>query len=203
MCKQNSKPQFRFDLRTLIQDTHRYLSNKIEGVTISLPFVSFTVKPDDIEKKAAREIVIRLADKRVLNAFECCDDCIDKALDSLQKTRSQLVDKQVELANHSNRILYLLIEFMTEAIRQFFTYEERLHKTAPANSYPSPVNTHSHRLPNTQQAYFASLEMLRAHLHRCLSQIATIANINIPKIPDNMRYDTTWQLEAYIEPDNS
>jgi hypothetical protein len=33
----------------------------------------------------------------VLSACECCDDCIDRALASLQEIRRTLVDKQVEL----------------------------------------------------------------------------------------------------------
>jgi len=68
------KSPFRFDLRSLIGDARRKLSNCVDGVTINLPFVSFNVKPDDIEQKVAREIVICMADRRVLNAFECCDN---------------------------------------------------------------------------------------------------------------------------------
>jgi hypothetical protein len=42
--------------------------------------------------------------------------------------------------------------------------------------------------------------MLRGHLFRCLTQIATIAKTKIPKISENMRYDDAWQLEAYEQP---
>ena len=48
--------------------------------------------------------------------------------------------------------------------------------------------------------YFAALEMLRAHLHRVLRQVAEIASVKIPKIADHMRYDAAWQIEAYIPP---
>jgi hypothetical protein len=48
-----------------------------------------------------------------------------------------------------------------------------------------------------REKYFAALEMIRAHLHRCLSQVAKIGNIEIPNISKNMRYDEIWQLEAY------
>ena len=65
--------------------------------------------------------MIRMAERRVLNASECCDNCIDQALESLQKIRSLLVDKQVELADHTDGALYLLIEAIDEPIRQFLT----------------------------------------------------------------------------------
>jgi hypothetical protein len=42
--------------------------------------------------------------------------------------------------------------------------------------------------------------MLRAHLHRCVAQLATIAGMKIPTIPAHMRYDESWQLEAYARP---
>ena len=127
----NLKPPFQFDLRSLIADARQKLSNCIDGVTINLPFVSFNVKPDDIEQKVAREIVIRIADRRVLNAFECCDNCIDQALASLKEIRTLLVGKQVDLADTSEGSLYLLIELMLEAIRQFLTFEQRLNDRAP------------------------------------------------------------------------
>ena len=56
------------------------------------------------------------------------------------------------------------------------------------------------RPPDTREQYFAALEMLRAHLHRCLLQVSAIAGIAIPKIVDHMRYDQKWQLEAYEKP---
>ena len=64
----------------------------------------------------------------MLNAFECCDNCIDQALESLQKIRSMLVDKQVELANYTDSTLYLMIDAMSDAIRQFLTLERQPNK---------------------------------------------------------------------------
>jgi hypothetical protein len=69
----------------LISSARRKLNTRIDGVSISLPFISFRVRPNDLEQRVAREIVIRMADKRVLNASECCDNCIDQALESLQQ----------------------------------------------------------------------------------------------------------------------
>jgi hypothetical protein len=192
----NMTPPFKFDLRDLLTKARRLVNDRVSGVSIKLPFLTFSVQPEATEERVAKEIVIRLADRRVLNTFECCDDCIDKALASLQEIRSLLVDKQVELANLSNTALYLLTELMIEAIRQFFTYEERLRNRREA-VFELPGRS---RPPDSKELYFAALEMLRAHLHRCLLQLSAIAGTDIPKIVDQMRYDQAWQLEAYEKP---
>ena len=83
----NQRPPFKFDLSKIF-DRMRRLPKAIDGVTINLPFVSVSVKPDDLEKQVAREVVIRMADRRVLNAFECCDDCIDRALHRFRRSPS-------------------------------------------------------------------------------------------------------------------
>jgi len=190
------KPPFKFDLRDLLTRARQQINDRVSGVSINLPFLTFSVQPEATETKVAKEIVIRLADRRVLNAFECCDDCIDKALASLQEIRSLLVDKQVELSKFTNGPLYLLIELMLEAIRQFFTYEERLR-----NRRNTVFDLRARfRPPDSKEQYFAALEMLRAHLHRCLLQVSAIAETEIPKIADHMRYDQAWQLEAYERP---
>lgn len=64
---------------------------------------------------------IRLKDRRVLCALECCDDCIANAHKSLQEIRAAVVDKQVELSDMHDGPLYLLIDAMTLGIRQFLT----------------------------------------------------------------------------------
>jgi len=192
----NIPPPFKFDVSSLVRKARRYAKKRVDGVTINLPFVSVSVRPDDLEQKAAREIVIRLADKRVLNAFECCDSCVEKALASLQEIRTLLVDKQVELSRQTDGGLYLIVELMLEAIRQFFTFEENLRTTHP--SFPGEFHTRTHR--HDLQPYFAGLEMLRGHLFRCLMQIAVVANTTIPKISEHMRYEDGWQLDAYQEP---
>jgi hypothetical protein len=177
------EPPFRFDLSRLISAMRR-LSGAVDGVTVRLPFVSVAVKPRDVERKVAREVVIRMADRRVLNSRECCDGCIKEALTSLEKIRRLIVDKQVELADHTHGALYLLLEAMAEAIRQFSTFEQRLV------GHPR----------DRQQQYFAALETLRAHLHRVLLQVARVADIEIPKIVDYMRYEEAWKVEAYVQP---
>ena len=192
----NLSPPFKFYVYTLIGKARRHIKKRVDGVTINLPFVSFSVKPDDLEQKAAREIVIRLADKRVLNAFECCDSCVEQALASLQDIRSFLVGKQVELSAIVDGGLYLVLELMLEGIRQFFTFEDGLRTTNP--EFPGEIHSRFHR--QELQPYFAALEMLRGHLYRCLSQVAVVAGTTIPKISQHMRYEDAWQLEAYEQP---
>lgn len=184
------KPPFQFDITKLIAKFHKKFSNQVGSVSVNLPFVSFSINPNSIEKKIAKEVVIRMADKRVLNAFECCDSCINNALLSLQEIRKLLVDKQVELGNNTDSALYLLIELQLEAIRQFLTFEQKLNTKAGFNHGRKSMFME-------KEKYFAALEMLRAHLHRCLLQVSRIADIKIPKIVDHMRYDEAWQLEAY------
>ena len=183
------KPPFQFDFSALLQQAQRTFQKRVDGISISLPFISFSVRPDDHEKQVAREIVIRLADRRVLNAFECCDNCIDQALSSLQEIRAFLVDKQVDLADLTDGALYLLIEFMRGAIRQFLTFEQQLQDR----------EGHS-RERAAQERYFAGLEALRGHLYRCLIQVSELADLEIPNISEQMRYDAVWALDAYRQP---
>ena len=69
----NVKPPFKFDLRKLLTRARQQINDRVSGVSINLPFLTFSVQPEATETKVAKEIVIRLADRRVLNAFECCD----------------------------------------------------------------------------------------------------------------------------------
>ena len=183
------KPPFRFNITNLLAQFRALPIDVDASVEIGLPFFfKLKVKPDDIERRVAREMVIRLADRRVLNAWECCDSCIEKALDSLQEIRRLVVDKQVELANRTETPLYLLLEFIVEGIRQFLTFEESISREAD-----------SPRRFDEREAYFAALEALRAHIYRTMAQIATIADVTIPNITKAMRYDTDWDPDAYID----
>jgi hypothetical protein len=184
-------PPFRFDISGILNRL-RKLPVSMDGVKISLPFLEVTVKSDDVERKVAREIVIRLADRRVLNASECCDDCIDKALSSLQEIRQIVVDKQVELSSKSDGVLYLLLDSIADAIRQFLTFEQRLTRRHVSEG-------RRYEFKN-RELYFAGLEMTRAHIHRTLLQVSKIADTEIPGIVEHMRYDEKWSLDAYNQP---
>ena len=190
-------PPFKFDFRKLLKDAFRKFNTRVGSVSIKLPFISFSLTPTDLETRIAREIIIRMADRRVLNAFECCDNCVDLALKSLQEIRRFLVDKQVELSANPDSPLYLLILLQVEAIRQFMTFEQKLNELADPKSQILGIQSGFRIGLQAREQYFAALEMIRAHLHRCLSQVAKIGNIKIPTIPNHMRYDEIWQLEAY------
>lgn len=192
------KPPFKFDVADIVRRL-RKLPVTVDGVTISLPFIEVSVKSDKTERTVAREVVIRLADRRVLTSAECCDNCIDQALTSLQEIRQIIVDKQVELSDKTDTALYVLLDSVRDSIRQFLTFEQKLPKGGTVyHRNPDP----SFRRPvQSREVYFAGLEMLRAHIHRTLLQVAKIAGMDeIPGIVGHMSYDGHWQLEAYKKP---
>ena len=162
-------------------------------VTVNLPFLSITVTPQDVEKRTAREVLIRLTDKRVLCAKECCGGCIESALASLQEIRSVLVDKQVELSAISDGSVYLILEFMAEGTRQFLTATERLSN----GGLPDEL---SRRNPDVRERYFQFLEQLRFHFHSCLQQLSTIAELPTPKVEGYLRSGSEWELAHYGQP---
>ncbi len=189
---------FRFDLSDVLTRARREARNRVGDVTLNLPFVSLSVSPKNRERQVAREIVIRLKDRRVLSAWECCDNCIDQALESLQEIRRALVDKQVELADFQDGPLYLLLDVMALGIRQFLTYEQLLKHAddLPPHSALSDFR----RPPDVRQAYFDALELLRGHLSRSLGQIAAIAGMEAPSDGIIANYRGPWQIEAYQPP---
>jgi hypothetical protein len=189
---------FKFDLGELLARARRQVCGRVGEVTLNLPFVSIAVSPKDRERQVARELVIRLRDRRVLSAWECCDRCIDDALKSLGEIRQTIVDKQVELAEMQDGPLFLLLDAMALGIRQFMTFEELLRRNE--DDPPHPSFGDFHRPPDTRQAYFDGLEVLRGHLSRCLGQIAVIAGM--PALSEGViaEYQGSWQLEAYREP---
>jgi hypothetical protein len=190
--------EFKFNLDKLLGKAAEKAKKHIDGVTIKLPFISFSVKPTDIEKKVARELLVRLPDKRVLSSKECCDNCIDNSLASLQDIRSILVEAQVKLTDFHDGGLYLLIELMAEGVRQFITFEERL-RIDPSLKDKAQVSDF-YRPRDIQHEYFKVLEQLRVHIHSCLTQVATIADMETPKIDSYFKANEEWLLSLYHEP---
>ena len=186
---------FRFDLTELLSRARRQFNKRVGNVTLSLPFISMAVSPKDRERQVAREILIRLKDRRVLSARECCDNCVERALASLQEIRKVLVDKQVELADCHDGPLYLLIDTMLAGIRQFLTFEETLRLDADVRARPR-----AHKLHDVRQDYFDALELLRSHLSHCLDQIATLAAMKVPKDSLISHYRGPWPSDAYLPP---
>lgn len=187
--------QFKFDLTDLLARARRQVASRVGDITLNLPFVSIAVSPKDHERRVAREIVLRMRDRRVLSAWECCDDCIDRAIASLNEIRQFIVDKEVELAELQDGPLFLLLDAMGTGIRQFMTFEELLRRDESAS--PHPRFGEFHRPPDARQAYFDGLEILRGHLSRCLGQIALIAGMPAPTGGIIENYQGPWQLEAY------
>jgi hypothetical protein len=186
---------FKFDMTELVSRARRQFNKRIGNVTLSLPFVSIAVSPKDRERQVAREILIRLKDRRVLSSWECCDDCIERALASLQEIRTLLVDKQVDLADCDDGPLFLLIDAMLAGIRQFITFEERLRLGSELRS-----RSQARERDDVRQDYFDGLELLRNHLSHCLEQIATIAAMKVPKDSLISHYQGPWPSDAYLPP---
>lgn len=187
--------RFKVDVNKAISRARRLRAKHLSGIEVgvSLPFgVTINVTPSDVERKVAREIVIRCQDRRVLNARECCDSCIDQALSSLQDVRSKLVEKQVVLSELQDSSLYMLIEMMLDPIRQFLTFEQRLQ------SIRIKVSQAEGRDPLVREAYLQALDVLRIHLKRTISEIARIGGISFPEKPTLDAEQ--WKIENYLPP---
>lgn len=166
-------------MRDLANRANKLPKPKVKGVSVNLPFLSIDVEFDDSETRIAREVLLRLNDKRVLVASECCDSCIRNSLTSIQEIRKLLVDKQVELTD-DNGPLFLLFDLMLIGIRQFMTYTEGFDGI------------------RDRQEYFAALQVLREHLHRCISAIGRVSGIE-PKFINQMSYDPNWSGKVYLK----
>jgi hypothetical protein len=169
----------KFDVSSIVEKAKNLPRPKVKvKVTVNLPFLSIELDPSNEEKKIAREVIIRLRDKRVLVAWECCDNCIDNAITSIREIRTLLVDKQVELQNDDSP-LFLLFDLMLEGIRQFLTFTEK---------YDPRFN---------RDEYFGALEVLRGHLLRCIKEIAKIGDTS-PKLNNRLEFDPLWNVDIYI-----
>jgi hypothetical protein len=174
----NRESNLRFDVADLIERAKRLPKPKVESVSINVPFLTVNVSASNIEKKVAREVLIRLRDKRVLVAWECCNSCIRNALISIQEIRSLLVDKQVELPNEDSP-MFLLFDLMLTGIRQFLTFTERKDPFL------------------YRDEYLGALEVLRGHLLRCIDQIAKLSGTK-PSLSNRLAFDSEWSPERYI-----
>lgn len=178
----------KFDVSAIIEKAKKLPKPKVKSVSINLPFISVNVEASDTEKKIAREVLIRLRDKRVLVAGECCPDCTARSLISIQEIRKLLVDKQVELPNDDSA-LFIVFDLMLIGIRQFLTYTEYVEIERPSFF----IN---------RDDLFGALEDLRGHLLRCVEQIALLAdtssNLN-GRMPFNSLWEETkYQLESSV-----
>jgi hypothetical protein len=92
------KDKLKFDVSSYYKKAKAYKNSmKIEGVSINLPFITINVASDQNDKKIAREIIIRIRDKRVLNSKECCEGCIENSLNQFSKSDSSLLTNKLKL----------------------------------------------------------------------------------------------------------
>ena len=169
----------KINVSEIIKKAKKTIKNiKVDGITINFPFLNINISANDIDKKIAREIIIKLNDKRVLNSKECCENCIENSLKSLFEIREFLVNKQIEI-NNFNSILFLLMELMLTGIRSFINFTEELD------------------IKDNRQKYFKSLDILRNHLLKCLDEISKIAEVSC-NYGFRYKYIDDWSKEIYI-----
>jgi hypothetical protein len=188
---------FQFDISTVLRDLTRRGDGLPSAIRLDLPFLSVLVHPSAVDVALARELLVKMRDRRVLDSRECCDDCIDRALASLQQIRSILLELQIKLSNEEDSALSPLVELMAVAIRQFLTFEQTLSITRD----PTRETLDHHGLPwETRQAYFDALELLRGHISRCLGLVAGVAGVHAPSDGLFPNYQGPWPLAAYVDP---
>lgn len=193
-----SLPPFQFDLTRLLARARRRFSGTVGDVRIRLPFLSLSVNPRNSEKRVAKEVVIRGSQRRVLEGYRCCDNCRKEAIEGLQRFRSFLDDYQVRLADVTDGALYLLLELMLEAIRQFLTFEQRLSAEAKASPLHLPEAHTDFERWSEHETYLAALELLRNHLRACMLQVKAIADIELPDVTRDLQYESEWLLTGYV-----
>ncbi|MBI1944529.1 MAG: hypothetical protein HYS27_02465 [Deltaproteobacteria bacterium] len=168
----------RVDVRDLVSRARRWVSARVGGATITTGFISFPLVANDPERTAARQLVIRLRDKRVFTASDCCDGCVKNSIAALQEVRKILVEAQVQLANSHGGQLFWCTDYMRETIRAFLTWEERVRAAdrpdarAPDEHYRDQVQT---------RRYIEQLDVLRAHVRVAMTGIAKIAEMELPE----------------------
>lgn len=172
---------FKFNISEFYMRAQKLPKPKVSDVNINLPFLRFKVRVSNNDKKIAKEVLIRLRDKRVLVAWECCDDCIKNALASIQEIRSLLVQKQVEIADEKSP-LFQIFDLMLIGIRQFLTYSEELAKR----------NKHVKK-----EELFGTLDILRGHLLRCIQEITKIGKVS-PQLTNRLEFNKIWSTEIYL-----
>jgi hypothetical protein len=185
---------FQFDVSDVVIQALRSPPASNTATAFKLPFVTVLADPSPLERQIANELLIRLRDRRVLSSWECCDNCIDDALRSLQEIRSILLERRIELAGEQSGILSHIIELMLTAIRQFLTFEQSLGSAGMVRSDPG---SEFYRPHEDRQVYFDALEQLRGHLSRCMGQVAVVAGLNVPSDGFVAGYQGPWPMEAY------
>lgn len=168
---------FGVNVGSLTQRARQWIGRRIAGATVSATGVSFQIRATDPERDAARKLFIRLRDRRVFNAFDCCDNCVRNTLASLQEVRKILVESQVEVANFHDGDLFWIADYLRLIIREFLSWEERLRAAlGPAQASKEELYID----PVYRAAYIKSLDTVRAHARAALEALADVSQMKLP-----------------------
>lgn len=182
------------DVRDLVRRARRWLKTRAEGATVNTGFISFPLTVNKAERTAARKLLIRLRDKRVFTAEDCCDDCVRNSIASLQDVRAILVGQQADLADHHEGQLFWVIDYMLATIRAFLTWDER---TRADSASDSNADTYDRERGRTHH-YIEQLDVLRAHVRTALQGMAVIAEIDLPSAPTNRELTALARQPRYL-----
>lgn len=163
-------------------ENDKYFS--VDAVSISIPFgIKFNVTPTKNEVKTAKETILTLIDRRILNSKECCANCIKKSVESLKEIKSDLIQIKIGLVDCMNSSLYYFIDYIIISINSFTDFIERNH-----------INEEEHKI-----IYFDGLEKIRKHIALCMIEISKIGKISIDrKIFAFQQQDNLWIKENYL-----
>jgi hypothetical protein len=138
----------------------------ITSLTLSFPFrAGITVSINSKEKDIAKEAIIMLVNRRILNASECCPSCSQQSIDSLKEIKSDLIQIEKKLINSVNGSLFYFIDSIISGVNQFLKYIED--------------NNFMETFPLNREIYFEGFNIIRNHIVQCLYQISKIADYEI------------------------
>lgn len=144
-----------------------------KGVSINLPFISFTVRVDETERDVARELLICLDDRRLLKRSHSCEKPTPLAIESVGKIRDLVVQMKAKLRNHTSGALYQMLEMMHLATVEFVNFIEKNElESVPA----SPKTVSDFRKVS---AWGRARESYINHMVSLVRQVAQIARFDL------------------------
>ena len=155
----------------------------VDSVSISFPFgICLNIKPSSSDKNIARETVIKLVDRRILNSKECCGSCIKDSVCSLKEIKSDTIKIKEKLIDNINSPLFYLIDYIVLGINSFLNFMER----------------YSDNIEENKEIYFIALEIIRTHIANCLIEISKIGNYKINnEIYAFKNQNKVWENDIY------
>jgi hypothetical protein len=158
----------------------------LKSITLSFPFsAGVSVEVLASEKDAAKETVVALINRRILNTSECCASCSQQSINSLKEIKSDLVQLERKLTDSINGSLFYFIDSIVHGINQFLKYIEDYQF----------LDT----FDQNRDTYFQSFNIIRNHIVQCLYQISKIAELELSK--DLFAVKNNKESWEYIEND--